>query len=868
MTATIGSLYLALRADKTKLPRDIAEGLAVAEGEVDAAAARMNIALAKVGVGLRTQLDSSVAGSLGPTGAGLSALGPGGVAAAAGIAAFGLAAKASIGEFTDLAKTVEQFRRISGASTEDSSRFVAALDDLGVSSEAGAQALKKLAQNADSGAFAKLGIDVAKTKSGATDLVGTFENVLEKIRGIGDPVQRANVIMASFGRSGEQLGRILDLDAEGFKKLLKANEGQVLSKEDIQRAADFKLALNNLNDVVKEVEISFGRLLLPSFTEGIKDLGAVADALDRISRFKAPDLGSLGKSLLDLGGASFILKRFEVQTWDAGNTIVNAFKRMGEAAGTVAPELTQDLTKIAKAALDASLAHYKLADATIAVTNAQDALRTDQAELARLGGVGAQASIDAAEKSLAAAQAKQTEINASKAIADAKRNEQTVSVAANKAIAAAQKQANDEAEKRPGLLRAVLDAERSAANAAGDLADASKAVAKAQEDYKRTIGVLPSLLDDVTKAMRDQFDAADQLASLNDDLAANSDRLAKAQQALAQFDATGQATANDKAAGLKLAAQDAQDALDDAKAKAAAGAQQTFDAKGVAQKTPLQIANEQRSNLADLAKAQLAFNSADRDYRQQAADILDITDQRADLVRQINQLEREHNKLVAESLPDAQKAQALADARAKAIGDGTTPGAGFGFGSPEEQAAAKTQADAEGQAATAGTGVNSAVQGVLDAQKAVSQNTADTKTAFAAIATAINQAATDRTAALNATLGVLSDEKFRVAQAAIDAHKSALELSQLPVKVAGALSKVLADAINLAKAQAVVRNPIPGTPGLVDPNTGGAAGAGPYGPKVPAVSIVVHNPVAEPAGQSIHSQMTKLGALGVLPRWF
>ncbi|MDQ4091516.1 MAG: hypothetical protein M3163_14620 [Actinomycetota bacterium] len=84
-------------------------------------------------------------------------------------------------EVVALAGEIRNFQRASGASAEDSSRFVAVLDDLGISSDDGAKAIFKLNREIGEGGtnLAKYGVEVAKTNEGTADAVGTLLNLAD-----------------------------------------------------------------------------------------------------------------------------------------------------------------------------------------------------------------------------------------------------------------------------------------------------------------------------------------------------------------------------------------------------------------------------------------------------------------------------------------------------------------------------------------------------------------------------------------------------------------------------------------------------------------------------------------------------------------
>jgi hypothetical protein len=245
-----------------------------------------------------------------------SLIGPA-IAGGVAIAGVALAAFAIDGaqKFVALAGEIRGFQRVSGASAEESSRFVAVLDDLGVSAQTGGNAVfmlsKKVAAGGDD--IRKLGIDIATTKDGTADLTETLLNVADAYVAQSDPAKRAEIAFAAFGRQGKELIPVLEQGREGLKKFFEGAEGgrQIFSQEDLDKARKFELAMDDLSDTFRGIQMEAGEALLPFLTSlataGAKVLEFGNLIKDKLGKTAFDSLtegvaGALGGPLAQLGG--------------------------------------------------------------------------------------------------------------------------------------------------------------------------------------------------------------------------------------------------------------------------------------------------------------------------------------------------------------------------------------------------------------------------------------------------------------------------------------------------------------------------------------------------------------------------------------
>lgn len=154
--------------------------------------------------------------------------------------------KAAISDTLAYSDQVRDLARVSGASAEDTSRLIQVTDDLGVSYET----LKAAARGA-----AKNGIALT------TESLGALQ---KEYQAITDPAKRAQFAMETFGKSGLEMQKVLEMDAAEFRNLADAvNESMIMTDRQVQAARELEVNMDNLEDSVMGVKLAFGNALIP-----------------------------------------------------------------------------------------------------------------------------------------------------------------------------------------------------------------------------------------------------------------------------------------------------------------------------------------------------------------------------------------------------------------------------------------------------------------------------------------------------------------------------------------------------------------------------------------------------------------------------
>jgi hypothetical protein len=187
-------------------------------------------------------------------------------AAVAGVYAFKQIAGAIspvIDAFLDLSKgamdyglQVHDMSLITGDSAEKTSMLVQAADDARISYDQLTTAMRMAVKN---------GIDPS--------LEG-MEKLADQYNSISDPIERSTFLIDTFGKSGLQMGKLMEMGSHGIK--MSADEakrlGLVLSVDMVNAAQDYQRALDGMEDANKGLKTTIGNQLLPLFTKLVNNI--------------------------------------------------------------------------------------------------------------------------------------------------------------------------------------------------------------------------------------------------------------------------------------------------------------------------------------------------------------------------------------------------------------------------------------------------------------------------------------------------------------------------------------------------------------------------------------------------------------------
>ena len=157
------------------------------------------------------------------------------------IHAVGMIHDETAGKFIQYAEQVRDMKRATGESAEESSRLIQVADDVGISYDK----LKTSLQMA-----ARQGIDTS---------VESLKAMSEEYLTLAPGTERMQFLLEKFGRSGAEMGRLLEMGAEGIEKLNAGIEsGLVLSDEILKQARYNEILTDTYQDLIAQKKIAVG----------------------------------------------------------------------------------------------------------------------------------------------------------------------------------------------------------------------------------------------------------------------------------------------------------------------------------------------------------------------------------------------------------------------------------------------------------------------------------------------------------------------------------------------------------------------------------------------------------------------------------
>lgn len=304
-----------------------------------------------------------------------------GVGAVASAALVGTALIKTAGSFEDLAIASGKGAAATGLSVEQFSRLKETANDAGVETDALTAGLSKMNQAAGKSpqVFADLGIQIVKTKDGATDVQATFLNVVDALNAMTDPVARQNAAQALLGRGWKDMAELIQDGSASIKTAMaQVSSGQVITSDELAKAKEYRANLDNLSDSLKNLVLGIGQGAAPVIGQLANGLSHLVDWFGKANEFtdgavgKFAALGAAG--LAAVGAIAFVagqmskLKDVLVVTTKAttANTVATEENTVAQEENTVA------LTGVGKAAV--------LGGVAIAGYGAYNAIASSQAE--------------------------------------------------------------------------------------------------------------------------------------------------------------------------------------------------------------------------------------------------------------------------------------------------------------------------------------------------------------------------------------------------------------------------------------------------------------------------------------------------------
>ena len=152
-----------------------------------------------------------------------------------------------IGSTIEYIDQVDSLSRSLGVSAEEASTLIQVTDDVFISQEALTAGMRS--------AISK-GIDPS---------IEGLKDLADKYNSITDPIARSQFLIETFGKSGLEMGKLLEKGADGIDSMTAAAQksGLIMSKDNVNAAKKYKEAMDSLNDSVDSIVYNMGMQLLP-----------------------------------------------------------------------------------------------------------------------------------------------------------------------------------------------------------------------------------------------------------------------------------------------------------------------------------------------------------------------------------------------------------------------------------------------------------------------------------------------------------------------------------------------------------------------------------------------------------------------------
>ena len=268
--------------------------------------------------------------------------------------------KQIINETVEYGKQVDDLSRALGTNTEEASKLIQIADDLRIDVGSLTTAFR------------------IALRQGVLPTIDGLKEMAIQYQALISPQEKAQFALKTFGRSGLQMQKILELDAAAINEMAKSAEraGLVMSREGVDATKKYWKELDNLSDTWQGLKIQMGQEIIPA-------LGGVFGWINR---------NLAAENLLNDAYKKGIITRFQYRR--ALEEVRFGIITLAEAEKFVESE-TQKTNK----AFASSASHWlpAMEAATISAAKSTEELAEDQAHLEEMLAKSGQSFSDLAE---------------------------------------------------------------------------------------------------------------------------------------------------------------------------------------------------------------------------------------------------------------------------------------------------------------------------------------------------------------------------------------------------------------------------------------------------------------------------------------
>jgi hypothetical protein len=207
------------------------------------------------------------------------------LALGAGTALVGFGVKA-VGVFQDTALGAGQLRDALGLTAEEASRLAEVAGDIGIDVGALEKTIGRMNREAENspGRFDAIGAAIARNKDGTVNVNETFLSTIDALNKIPDATTRAAKAQEIFGRSWQDIAELVGLGADEVRKRLgEVSDQKIIDEEEIEKARRLRESLDNLKDVLDDVMLAVGEMVVGPLSDFADGVLAVKNAIDKVT---------------------------------------------------------------------------------------------------------------------------------------------------------------------------------------------------------------------------------------------------------------------------------------------------------------------------------------------------------------------------------------------------------------------------------------------------------------------------------------------------------------------------------------------------------------------------------------------------------
>lgn len=195
----------------------------------------------------------------------------------------GVAFKKFIDETIAINGEAMKLSKMLGITGDEAGTLNTALGDIGSSADTYTGAFLKFTRQLQNNSeeMRAMGVDVDALKNGTKDSNQVFQESIKLIDGYRIGQDQARAAMKLFGKSVEEVQALRKLDNQKLEEAKKKNQelNLTITQEGVAATKAYKLAMNDVDDVLHGVQKTIGEGVMPHFTEMANKLASIGPVI-------------------------------------------------------------------------------------------------------------------------------------------------------------------------------------------------------------------------------------------------------------------------------------------------------------------------------------------------------------------------------------------------------------------------------------------------------------------------------------------------------------------------------------------------------------------------------------------------------------